>query len=64
MPPFRTFITPISYSTPDEVPKPLRDTIRKLAVDGMEIAEIRKFFDLPAEWIQQFITEEPPKNIQ
>ena len=48
-----------TYTEPAQVPERIRLEMRVLWLDGAPIYELAECFNLPVEWVEDFVREEP-----
>jgi hypothetical protein len=46
---------PITYTTPNDIPVPLREQFQRMHAKGMPASEIARYFEIPELWVRLFI---------
>lgn len=49
------------YSEPSEVPERVRTFLRTMWLVGSTVQELASAFDMPEEWVEDFVREEIPE---
>lgn len=46
---------PVTYERYEDIPKPVRDTLKQAHESGLTVQHLHKIFELPVEWIERAI---------
>jgi hypothetical protein len=45
----------VRYTTPNDIPVPLREQFQRMHAKGMPASEIARYFEIPELWVRLFI---------